>query len=46
MLFRSTEEEFNAFDTPIGLEMAAETPEEIGISILAKLIDVRNKKLK
>ena len=41
-----TEEEFNAFDTPIGLEMAAETPEEIGISILAKLIDVRNKKLK
>lgn len=41
-----TDEEFNRFDTPIGLPMAAETPEEIAISILAKLIDVRNKKLK
>lgn len=41
-----TEKEFDSFDTPIGINMAAETPEEIGISILAKLIDVRNKKLK
>ncbi len=40
-----TEEEFNAFDTPMGIQMAAETPEEIAISILAKMIDVRNKKL-
>jgi len=40
-----TEEEFNAFDTPMGIEMAAETPEEIAVSILAKLIDVRNKRL-
>lgn len=41
-----TQEEFNRFDTPIGFEMAAETPEEIAVSILAKLIDVRNKKQK
>jgi xanthine dehydrogenase accessory factor len=40
-----TEEEFSAFDTPMGIEMAAETPEEIAISILAKMIDVRNKKI-
>jgi xanthine dehydrogenase accessory factor len=41
-----TEAELNTFDTPMGVEMAAETPEEIAISILAKIIDVRNKKLK
>ncbi|MFW5724919.1 MAG: XdhC family protein [Bacteroidota bacterium] len=40
-----TEEEFNRFDTPMGLPMLAETPEEIAISILGKLIDVRNQKL-
>jgi xanthine dehydrogenase accessory factor len=40
-----TAEEFSAFDTPMGLKMAAETPEEIAISILGKIIDVRNKKL-
>jgi xanthine dehydrogenase accessory factor len=39
-----TEQEFDRFDTPMGIDVATETPEEIGISILAKLIDVRNKK--
>ncbi len=39
-----TPEEFGRFDTPMGLPMAAETPEEIAISILGKIIDVRNKK--
>jgi xanthine dehydrogenase accessory factor len=37
-----TEAELDAVDMPIGLPFAAETPEEIAISILAKLIDVKN----
>ncbi len=37
-----TEEEINKIDMPIGIKMNAETPEEIAISILAKLIDVKN----
>jgi xanthine dehydrogenase accessory factor len=37
-----TEEELALIDMPIGMQMAAETPQEIAISILAKLIDVRN----
>ncbi len=37
-------EEINKIDMPIGLDIAAITPQEIAISILAKLIDVRNKK--
>jgi xanthine dehydrogenase accessory factor len=37
-----TEEELAAIDMPIGIQMLAETPQEIAISILAKLIDVRN----
>jgi xanthine dehydrogenase accessory factor len=41
-----TEEEFARFDTPMGLKIAAETPDEIALSILAKLIDVRNAKIK
>jgi len=40
-----TQEEIDAVDMPMGLPMAAETPEEIAISILGKMIDVRNKKL-
>ena len=27
---------------PIGIKFAAETPQEIAVSIIAKLIDVRN----
>lgn len=37
-----TEDELNAIDMPIGIKFRAETPEEIAISVLAKLIDVRN----
>lgn len=34
----------SAIDMPMGLDIAAETPEEIAVSILAKLIAVRNNK--
>ncbi len=37
-----TEEELSKVDMPIGIKIAAETPEEIAISIVAKLIDVKN----
>lgn len=36
-----TKIEVESIDMPIGIPIAAETPEEIAISILAKLIDVR-----
>jgi xanthine dehydrogenase accessory factor len=35
-------EELDRIDMPIGLKFRAETPQEIAVSILAKLIDVRN----
>ena len=38
------EQELNKIDMPIGLDIKAITPQEIAISILAKLIEVRNKK--
>ena len=38
------ETEIAEIDMPIGLDIEAITPQEIAISILAKLIDVRNKK--
>jgi len=38
------EEEIKEIDMPIGIDIEAITPQEIAISILAKLIDVRNKK--
>ncbi len=37
-----TEDEINKADMPIGIKFNAQTPEEIAISILAKLIDVKN----
>ncbi len=37
-----TEGELDKVDMPIGIKFNAQTPEEIAISILAKLIDVRN----
>jgi xanthine dehydrogenase accessory factor len=37
-----TEAEIEKIDMPIGVKFNAQTPEEIAISILAKLIDVRN----
>lgn len=39
------EEEIEQIDMPIGLDIEAITPQEIAISILAKLIDVRNKSI-
>ena len=41
-----TQEELDLIDMPIGVPIAAETPVEIAISILAKLIDVKNSKIK
>ena len=35
-------EELERIDMPVGIKFKAETPQEIAISILAKLIDVRN----
>ncbi|MCX6303459.1 MAG: XdhC family protein [Bacteroidetes bacterium] len=40
-----TAEELSNTDMPIGIKFKAETPQEIAISILAKLIDVRNTSL-
>lgn len=40
-----TEEQLDAIDMPIGIPFHAETPEEIAISILAKLIDVKNRRM-
>jgi xanthine dehydrogenase accessory factor len=37
-----TETEIEKIDMPIGIKFNAQTPEEIAISILAKLIDVKN----
>ncbi len=37
-----TESELEKVDMPIGIKFNAQTPEEIAISILAKLIDVKN----
>ena len=37
-----TEEELNRVDMPIGIKFNAITPAEIAVSILAKLIDVKN----
>jgi xanthine dehydrogenase accessory factor len=39
------EAELEKIDMPIGIKFKAETPQEIAISILAKLIDVRNTTL-
>lgn len=38
-------EKIAQIDMPIGIPIKCETPEEIAISILAKLIDVKNQKL-
>ncbi len=40
------EEQIKNIDMPIGIDIEAITPQEIAISILAKLIDVRNRKVK
>jgi len=38
-----TQEQVGQIDMPMGFAMSCETPEEIAISILAKLIDTKNK---
>lgn len=38
-----TPEQVNKVDMPMGVEIHAETPEEIAVSILSKLIEVKNK---
>lgn len=40
------EDKLNQVYTPIGLKIAAETPEEIAVSILGEIIEVKNKTLK
>ncbi|MBP6977243.1 MAG: XdhC family protein [Bacteroidales bacterium] len=40
-----TQEELNKVDMPIGIKFKAITPQEIAISILAKIIDVKNNTL-
>ena len=37
------EEQIDRIDMPIGIKFEVQTPEEIAISIIAKLIDVKNK---
>jgi xanthine dehydrogenase accessory factor len=37
-----TQEQIEDIDMPIGIPFTAETPEEIAVSIIAKLIDVKN----
>jgi xanthine dehydrogenase accessory factor len=38
-----TAEEIESIDMPMGIKFNAQTPQEISISVLAKLIDVRNQ---
>lgn len=40
------EDDFNKVDSPMGIDINAEIPEEIAISIMAKLIEVKNKRNK
>ena len=39
----TSEVEFNKIDLPIGLSIGAEGPDEIAVSIAAKLIEIKNK---
>lgn len=39
-------EVLNQVYTPIGLNIGAETPEEIGVAIMAEIIHVKNQKLR
>lgn len=40
-----TRDKLNEIHTPIGLKIGAETPEEIAVSIMAEIIEVKNKKI-
>jgi xanthine dehydrogenase accessory factor len=41
-----TLDDFNKVHNPIGLEIGAETPEEISVSIAAELIKVRRERMR
>lgn len=41
-----SQQDIELIDMPCGIPINCETPEEIAISILAKIIDLRNKKIK
>ncbi len=41
-----SEDKLNSVYTPIGLKIGAETPEEIAVSIMAEIIEVKTKTLK
>ncbi|MBK6522713.1 MAG: XdhC family protein [Sphingobacteriaceae bacterium] len=38
-----TEQKFNEIDTPMGIDINAHSPEEIAVSILARMIMIKNK---
>jgi len=40
-----TEEKIKKIYTPIGIDIGAQTPEEIAVSIIAEIIQVRRKKI-
>jgi xanthine dehydrogenase accessory factor len=40
-----TEEQMNRLHGPIGLDLGAQSPEEIGVSILAQMLAAKNSKL-
>jgi xanthine dehydrogenase accessory factor len=42
--FNMTKEQIDFVNMPIGIDISCETPEDIAVSILAQLIDVKNKK--
>jgi xanthine dehydrogenase accessory factor len=39
-----TKEDLQRVHAPIGLPIGGETPEEIGVSIVAEMIQIRNRK--
>jgi xanthine dehydrogenase accessory factor len=41
-----TQAELTRVHTPIGLEIGAETPEEIAVAIMAEIIQVKNRQEK
>ncbi len=43
--FNLTEDQINSIEMPVGVPIAAETPEEIALSIVARLVDVKNRAL-
>jgi xanthine dehydrogenase accessory factor len=44
--FHLSPNQINRIDMPIGIPFAVETPEEIALSIVSRLVDVKNQKLR